>query len=443
MKLSRDYETRSLIDLKKAGAYRYAAHPTTSAFCVAYAIGDGQVDLWAEGDPIPQAFLDAKANGWETHAWNCAFERIIERYVMSPRHGFPEFDLRQQRCVMVAAKEMGLPAALELAAPAVGIKDGKDMAGNAVMKQMMRPRKVVMADGWGDIPFDAIRVQQMDVEGWEVYESPAGAHIARVQWWNDSERKAKLFAYCKQDVETERTVGSKIRALSATELAYWHHDQQINDRGILVDIGLADACARIVNDMGSRLDAEMAALTNYEVDKCSKVAAIIAHLEKFGVYTDSLAKDTLDEILERRDLNPHARQVLELRQEASMASVKKALSIGEAISPEDQTAKGLLQFFAAHTGRACLAEGALIATRLNGVVGETPIERVTTAHEVWDGTDWVAHEGVVFSGVKEVVEYDGLTATGDHRVYLSDDVSVPLREAVERGELLWRATSPS
>lgn len=443
MKFSRDYETRSIVDLQKAGAYRYMAHPTTSVWCVSFAIDEQPVGLWVPGQPVPPEFSEAAADGAEAWAWNCAFERTVERYIMAPRHGFPEFALANQRCSMVTAKEMGLPASLELAAPAVGLPISKDMAGRRLMLQMSKPRKVELADGWADIPFDAVRVQEMDAEGWEAYETPSGKHIARVRWWNDSDKVLALGEYCKQDTEVERGVGRKLYPMKASELAAWHLDQTINDRGVLVDQRLANAAVQIVNEVAEGFDAEMKRLTNFAVPKCSAVAKIVAYLATVGVETPSLNKEDLERLLADDMIPAEARAVLELRKEAAKASVKKIKALLKGVSPEDGRAKGMLQFFAASTGRWCLAEGTPVLVCKNGVVSEKPVESVDFGEKVWDGVDWVEHDGVVFSGVKEVITHDGLTATPEHKVYLSDTEAVTLGEAQERGLRLWRGNRPT
>lgn len=352
MKFSRDYETRSIVDLQKAGAHRYMAHPTTSVWCVSHAIDDGPVGLWVPGQPVPANFLKAAAEGAETWAWNCAFERTVEHYIMAPRYGFPEFRLEQQRCAMITAKQMGLPASLELAAPSVSLPIAKDMEGRRLMLQMSKPRKVDFADGWSDIPFDAVRVQEMDGEGWEVYAAPSVALIARVRWWNTAEKIEKLGEYCRQDTEVERAIGRKLYPLKRSELEAWHLDQRINDRGVLVDQKLAEAAIQIVNEVASGFDQQMAHLTNFEVPKCSAVARIIEFMRSRGVEATSIAKAELAAFLAPDSGIPDdVRAVLELRQEAAKASVKKITALLRGVSPEDGRAKGLLQFFAASTGR--------------------------------------------------------------------------------------------
>ena len=83
--LHRDYETRSRVDLKKVGAAKYAADPSTEVLCVAYAVDDGPVQLWRPGDPVPAEFIEAAANpSWVVAAHNDAFESAIEQHVLRP-----------------------------------------------------------------------------------------------------------------------------------------------------------------------------------------------------------------------------------------------------------------------------------------------------------------------------------------------------------------------
>src|SRR5260370_40118075 len=88
--LHRDYETRSRVDLKKVGAARYAADPSTEVLCVTYAVDDGPVKVWRWGDPIPAEFFEAETNpSWVVAAHNDAFETAIEQHVLHPRIGWP------------------------------------------------------------------------------------------------------------------------------------------------------------------------------------------------------------------------------------------------------------------------------------------------------------------------------------------------------------------
>src|SRR6266567_2165436 len=88
--LHRDFETRSTIDLKKVGPWRYAAHASTDVWCYGSAVDDGPVELWIPGDPIPPAWLEAATNpDWLVVAHNGGFERRVEQHIMAPRYGWP------------------------------------------------------------------------------------------------------------------------------------------------------------------------------------------------------------------------------------------------------------------------------------------------------------------------------------------------------------------
>lgn len=111
----------------------------------------------------------------------------------------------------------------------------------------------------------------------------------------------------------------------------------------------------------------------------------------------------------------------------------------------DGRLRGLLQFGgASRTLRWCIAEGALVTTlERDGRRTQTPIEQVRQDQLVWDGIEWVQHEGVEFSGIKDVIEHDGVRATREHVVYLSDTESTTLGEAADNGLALWEGDTCS
>src|SRR5262249_10510004 len=140
--LYRDYETRSVLELPEVGAHVYAAHPSTDVWCCAYAVDDGEVQLWTPGMPVPPEFIEAAANSdWVVSAFNDEFERAIERHIMGPRYGWPQVPLERHRCTQAAAAALALPLNLGGAAAALGLEHRKDEAGHRLMLQMSRPRK--------------------------------------------------------------------------------------------------------------------------------------------------------------------------------------------------------------------------------------------------------------------------------------------------------------
>lgn len=377
MILHRDYETRSTVELKKTGSHVYMRHPTTDIWWMSYAVDDGPVKLWRPGMPVPQEFLDA-ANDPEAEAWahNCAFEQDVERHIAGPRYGFPVFEIEKQRCTMATGYALSLPGSLEMAAPAVGIKQGKDMIGGRLMMQLAKPRgKIEYANGYTHIPFDAVRRGAgMDDDGWEEYEH-RGALCARVRWWNDPEKVERLGAYCAQDTVVEREYHKRLRPLKQSELDLWHLDQRINQRGVFIDRDLCVAAKSIVEAAEDDLDARMKRATNNAVSACSNRNQILQFVRERGLMIDGLAKDVLEDVFDEGVAACIARfeatdtdmaleldgstteraavvsDVLNIRAMASRAAVAKIETLLRGADPDDDRVRGLLQFHAASTGR--------------------------------------------------------------------------------------------
>lgn len=136
-----------------------------------------------------------------------------------------------------------------------------------------------------------------------------------------------------------------------------------------------------------------------------------------------------------------ARRVLEIRAAVGSASVKKAFAMRNRLSADDRM-RDLFIHYGARTGR-CVAEGEpVLVQAADGRVFECPIEQVALDHRVWDGAEWVSHEGVVSSGVREVISHDGVTATPEHLVYVSSDECVPLAVAQRDGRALFKGERP-
>ena len=122
-----DIETRSTVALEDAGAWRYAADPTSEVLCVGYAVDDSDVQIWTPGQAIPQEFITAASDpSWCVVAHNFAFERAIATHILQPRFNWPAIPLAQQRCSMTQALANALPPKLENAARALKLDFQKD-----------------------------------------------------------------------------------------------------------------------------------------------------------------------------------------------------------------------------------------------------------------------------------------------------------------------------
>jgi len=193
-----DFETRSRCDLPSRGVYNYAQDASTEVLCMSYAFDDGEVATWLPGMPFPDIA------GHQIMAHNAAFERLIFWYVLCPTLGIPEPRLEQFYCTAAQARANCLPGSLEDVGRAVSSKMKKDHRGSALIRLLSVPRK--------DGTFN-----------------------------DDPTLMAEFFAYCEQDVRAMREISKSMRPLSDDELADYHVNERINDRGVLVDTDLCRA----------------------------------------------------------------------------------------------------------------------------------------------------------------------------------------------------------
>jgi DNA polymerase len=136
-----DYETKSTIDIKACGVYRYAKHASTDILCMAYAFNHEPVLLWTPDQMWPEDLAEHMLSGGLIFAHNAQFERLITTHIAVPRYGAPEVDLRQWVCTAAMAAAMALPRSLEKLGHALGTEIQKDMAGSRHMLKMTKPRK--------------------------------------------------------------------------------------------------------------------------------------------------------------------------------------------------------------------------------------------------------------------------------------------------------------
>ena len=141
MILHKDYETKSTANLPKCGVYQYAKDPTTDILCMAYAFGDGEVEVWTPDLPWPEEINEHILAGLPIYAHNAQFERLITRYIATPRYGCAPVALEQWFCTAAMAAAMALPRSLEGLGAALNLDVQKDMAGSRHMMKMTKPRK--------------------------------------------------------------------------------------------------------------------------------------------------------------------------------------------------------------------------------------------------------------------------------------------------------------
>ncbi len=194
-----DFETRSKCDLSSRGVYNYAQDGTTDVLCMSYAFDDDEVVTWTPDQLFPAA---VRNHTGPIYAHNAAFERLIFWYVLQCN-----FQLEQFYCTAAQARANCLPGSLEDVGRAISSVMRKDHRGSQLIRLLSVPR----ADGS----------------------------------FNDSpELMAEMVRYCETDVRAMRAISKAMRPLSDVELADYHTNERINDRGVLLDLPLAQAAIR-------------------------------------------------------------------------------------------------------------------------------------------------------------------------------------------------------
>ncbi|WP_157785723.1 DNA polymerase [Bradyrhizobium liaoningense] len=318
-----DFETRSDVNIKTAGAYLYFASPHTKALMASYKINGGPKKRWRYGQPCPPDIRAHVEAGGIVSAHNNSFERLLWQKVLTPRNGWPKLDLKQCRCTAATAAAMSLPRDLDGLGQALDLPVKKNKDGAALIRFFSMPRKAKK-------------------------DEPPGIY------WHEPEDYPEKFEqfhdYCDDDVEAESGADERMVPLSDYEQDLYWIDQLINDRGIRIDVKSARAALYIADRAKVILDREMKIATGGIVTACSQVAKIVEWINAQGVQIPSAAKAEIEELLETDDLPPNVRRVLELRQEAAKNSVSKLKAFLNRCGT-DQRIRGAFLFLAAGTGR--------------------------------------------------------------------------------------------
>lgn len=333
-----DLETRSRIDIRKAGAWRYSLDSSTEVLCMAYAINDDAVKIWVPekfalpaGYPIlyhtdvPLWMVDEnefKRLGGVIEAHNASFEQSMWINNLQSRYGAITIPPIQWRDSMALCAANALPLSLENVGIALDLPIKKNLEGRRVMLQLSQPR---------------IPSKTNPKEWWEPIDVP--------------EKFATLFSYCMDDVAAEREISKKLPPLTKQEQWVWTLDQIINQRGIPIDVDLVNRCLDIIKEHETNMKARCKQLTNGEVPSPSLVAKLLAWVQSQGVATDNLQKATLEALLEKEGVPEHVKEVLRIRQSLSKTSTKKLVAMLEAASPVDNLVRYTMMYHGASTGR--------------------------------------------------------------------------------------------
>ena len=318
-----DLETYSSVDLAKCGVYRYCESEDFEILLAAYSVDGGAVrvvDL-ACGEKLPEEILDALEDETvEKWSYNSQFERIcLSRFLGYPAGNY--LAPASWRCSMVWASTLGLPRSLESVGAVLGLEKQKLTEGKDLIRYFCVPCRPTKANGgrMRNLPEHA-------PEKWERFK-----------------------AYNLRDVETEMQIQERLSRfpVPASIWEEYHLDQEINDRGIGVDMELVRQAIAVDARSRERLTAAMRELT--ELENPNSVQQMKQWLADQGMETDTLGKKAVAELI--RTAPEPLREVLSLRQQLAKSSVKKYAAMENAVCA-DGRAHGMFQFYGANrTGR--------------------------------------------------------------------------------------------
>lgn len=319
-----DFETRSRYDLKVGGVYNYAQDASTEVLCMSYAFDDEPVRTWLPIHPFPEAVANFKG---QIRAHNAAFERLIFWYVLQLN-----YDLTQFYCTAAQARANCLPGSLEDIGRALGAGMRKDHRGAALIRQLSIPK-------------------------------PDGT------FRNDPDLMAEMIAYCEQDVRAMRAASLAMRDLSDAELADYHVNERINDRGVLVDVPLCKAAVTYAEQELTDIEKLVVEITDGVLTSVRSPRMREWVAERLGpearklmtVYKDGEKKTSIDKavranllaVTDPEQVPPDVADVIQCADDLWASSVAKFNRLANLADVEDHRVRGAFVFAGGSaTGRA-------------------------------------------------------------------------------------------
>lgn len=333
--ISIDIETYSGNDLNKCGVYKYVQHPDFDILLFGYAVDGGEVhviDLTA-GEEIPEEILAALSDEDITKwAFNSNFERVCLSAWLRKNH--PEhfrsysvegdtvgdyLDPRGWKCSMIWSAYMGLPLSLAGVGAVLGLEEQKLKEGKDLIRYFCVPCKATKSNGGR-----TRNLPEHDAEKWELFKF-----------------------YNQRDVEVEQSIQKKLQNFPVPDFVweeFWL-DQEINDRGILLDLDMVENAITLDEISKDRLSDAMKDIT--ELDNPNSVAQMKQWLSDQGVEAESLGKKDVAKMIADDDIDEDITEALKLRQQLAKSSVKKYQAMQTAVC-RDSRARGMFQFYGAN-----------------------------------------------------------------------------------------------
>ena len=331
--LSIDLETYSSVDLKKSGVYPYAESSDFEILLFAYAVNEGEVQVVdiACGEEIPEEILQALTDDTVTKwAYNCQFERVCLSYWL--RRNYPQYfssysiaedavgnylDPTSWKCSRIWGAYMGLPLSLKGIGAVLKLDEQKMEEGSDLIKYFCKPCRPTKKNGGR-----TRNLPMYDPDKWALFKK-----------------------YNKRDVEVELAIKEKLAKFPVPDFVWdeYHLDQEINDRGILLDMHFVEQAIKVDAQTKAYLRHKMQAQTGLE--NPNSVVQMKGWLSDNGVQAESLDKKAVKELIS--DSEDRIADVLSYRQQLAKSSVSKYTAMQNAVCA-DGRARGMFQFYGAN-----------------------------------------------------------------------------------------------
>ncbi|WP_042395768.1 DNA polymerase [Clostridium saudiense] len=400
--LAIDIETYSDVDLVRSGVYAYTTSPKFEILLFAYSFDDDEVKVidLATGETLPnEIILALEDEKIIKTAFNANFERVcLSKYLNK------KLSAKSWRCTAVQAASLGLPLSLDGVAQVLGLQKQKMKEGKELIKYFSVPCKPTKSNGERNRNYP-----HHSLERWEVFKK-----------------------YCAQDVEVEKAIRKRLERypIITSEQEIYVLDQEINDRGILIDTKLVEKSIECENIHKEDIYAEAQKLTGLE--NPNSVIQLKQWLLENGVEVESLSKKTVADLA--KDAEEDVQRLLNLRSQLSKTSVKKYEAI-ERVLCADKRVRGLLQFYGANrTGRWA---GRLVQVQN---LPQNHIKDLTLARDLVKNGEFETLD-MLFDNVSQVLSELIRTAfipKENHRFIVADFSAIEARVIAWLAEEKWR-----
>lgn len=333
-----DFETKSELSVKDVGAWAYAQHPSTDVMCLSFKFGHEPSNLWLPGQPFPTRLLDYIKKGYMFEAHNAQFERAVWILVMKRKYGVP---VPKRWCdTLATCAYRSLPLALDKVGGVLKLSIQKDDRGKYLLNRLCKPRKLLKAEK------KALKDLGIPEKSWPIV------------YVTDENLLRELHEYCLTDSDAEHCLSEAVGDLTKEEYRIWMLDQEINQRGVQVDVDAVSAAIGVYEILVERMTQEIVTLTEGLVQTGGQRDKILEWLKNQGLDLPNLQKETVGDSLKklkksidegRGDL-VDIHRVLWLRKNLSYMSPGKLYKIMACLC-RDLRLRGLLQYHGAGTGR--------------------------------------------------------------------------------------------